>query len=297
MTDKIGHLLQHHPGGLTMLPDQFAWLQIQRGYLIYVLSILFSENVVVCVPLQSFVLYSTFHQDHIIFFRWEKFALGKIRAVTIGMDKPKPAAKPKPVSKPVDPAAVPKRRGRPPNSRPAAAAEGAGGDPVSGRKGRKRKEPAEEGPSMEGVGRPVLVVPPETVGPAVEPDPVQECEGTPKSEWPTRSTFAGRPKGQDQSAEIWDDRRNAFYSRVPQKYWKDALERDYWRLCVEHGDTTMGVDKFIEKMEPGKGAAKAKAKVPCPKIFINEYILFGFPIYRFSQLLCTHCLVLVKVIC
>jgi hypothetical protein len=50
MTDKIGHLLQHHPGGLTMLPDQFAWLQIQRGYLIYVFSILFSENVVLCVP-------------------------------------------------------------------------------------------------------------------------------------------------------------------------------------------------------------------------------------------------------
>lgn len=202
--------------------------------------------------------------------------------MTIGMEKPKATAKPKPVSKPLDSAAVPKRRGRPPKSRPAAAAEGAAdGDPVSGRKGRKRKEPAEEGPCMEGVGKPVLVVPPETVGPGMEPDPVQECEGTPKSEWPTRSTFAGRPKGQDQSAQIWDDRRNAFYSRVPQKYWKDALERDFWRLCVEHGDTTMGVDKFMMKMEPCKSAAKAKAKVPCQKKLNKHFILKGFPLQGF----------------
>jgi hypothetical protein len=115
----------------------------------------------------------------------------------------------------------------------------------------------------------------------MEPDPVQECEGTPKSEWPTRSTFAGRPKGQDQSAQIWDDRRNAFYSRVPQKYWKDALERDFWRLCVEHGDTTMGVDKFMMKMEPCKSAAKAKAKVPCQKKLNKHFILKGFPLQGF----------------
>ena len=134
---------------------------------------------------------------------------------------------------------------------------------------------------MEGVGKPVLVVPPETVGPGMEPDPVQECEGTPKSEWPTRSTFAGRPKGQDQSAQIWDDRRNAFYSRVPQKYWKDALERDFWRLRVEHGDTTMGVDKFMMKMEPCKSAAKAKAKVPCQKKLNKHFILKGFPLQGF----------------
>ena len=143
---------------------------------------------------------------------------------------------------------APKRRGRPPKNH-----DGQVAPPARQCRKRKTSEPVQEddGPAVKGLGKPAPLVPPEHVP-----------ENPANPSWPTRATFAGRHKGGDQSGEVFEKRRKDFYQNVPQKYWKDSLERDYWRLCVENdGDTHLGVQKFMMKMEPNKSTAKVKAQV------------------------------------
>eukprot|EP00435_Cladocopium_sp_Y103_P029351 s1605_g7.t1 len=54
--------------------------------------------------------------------------------------------------------------------------------------------------------------------------------------WPTRATFAGRrcPPGGPAAAK-WQSNRKSFYSNVSQEFWKDDLERKFWRLTMTMG--------------------------------------------------------------
>lgn len=66
-------------------------------------------------------------------------------------------------------------------------------------------------------------------------DPLFGIASTPATEplvesqpqqWPTPSTFAGRPK----TNAIWDERREMYYKSFSPVHWKDGLERQFWRL-------------------------------------------------------------------
>ena len=201
--------------------------------------------------------------------RWEQFAPGKVRAVHIEKQKNTSTVNPDGEVVP----AAPKKRGRPPknhakpdeakdlDARPKAKAKAKDGPCPA----KVREE--EDGPGTQGSGRAVLAVPPADPGMVVaSPEPPSGSSDNPHQKadhhtWPTRSTFAGRPRGADGSsgADLWDSRRSKYYTDVPNEFWKDGLERQYWKLCVDLDDPSKAVTAFMAIMSPPKQPPKAKA--------------------------------------
>ena len=184
----------------------------------------------------------------------------------------------------------PKKRGRPPKNkdqsqetpetiRPKAKAKAKG----------PRSMQHDEGPCVSGVGRAVLAVPNSEVVDegvddlfkAAEITAASPCDSKPKpcDTWPSRSTFAGRPRGADgsASADLWDARRAQFYTEVPCDFWKDPMEREYWRMCVELDDASKAVEKFMDKMKPESKAprAKGKAKAKSAVIWLSYDMIYN----------------------
>ena len=166
--------------------------------------------------------------------------------------------------------AAPKKRGRPPKNQDGSQ-DAVRPKSKSGKAPRRMQE--EDGPSVNGVGKAVLAVPSTDTGagaddlfkaeqPQVEQPKAVACASNPKDTWPTRSTFAGRPRGADgsTSAELWDARRANFYADIPREYWKDSNEREYWRMCVECEDSSKAVQQFMDKVATKDTTKKACAK-------------------------------------
>ena len=201
--------------------------------------------------------------------RWEKFAPGKVRAVHIEKQKNTNT-----VNTDGDVVlAAPKKRGRPPkNTTKTDEAKDLDARPKAKAKAKNgpcpRKLQEEDGPSTKGSGRAVLAVPPADPGMVLDSPEPPSCSSEKPHEkadhdtWPTRSTFAGRPRGSDgsSSAELWDSRRSKYYTDVPCEFWKDGLERQYWKLCVDLDDPSKAVAAFMGIMNPPQQSPKAKAK-------------------------------------
>ena len=182
--------------------------------------------------------------------RWEKFAPGPVRSVT--------------VSKGGDPG-EPKRRGRPPKRKDDShhaepevpEVKPLEGDQVFGPRSKKRS----------------TVVPPpveETMSP-VAPRTIDFGAGDTQP-WATRATFAGRKKPDNpEAAGVFEARRSKFYGSVPSHFWKDGLERLFWNKCVASDSMDVAMDEFLkdqgvvpsssqETSRKGRGRGGAKAK-------------------------------------
>ena len=74
-------------------------------------------------------------------------------------------------------------------------------------------------------------------------DEPEEEEEPPIEAWPTRKTFAGRicPANEDGK-----QKRAAFYGNVPSKYWRDDLEREWYKLFTLEKTTKQAVDEFLQ---------------------------------------------------
>lgn len=204
--------------------------------------------------------------------RWEKFAPGPVRLITVGPDKSAPQ---------VDDKGQPRPKGKPgrPRKDPNAKAQ-----PKAA--GRKRKaQPQDEVFTGERLESPMVAVPAAISGNGDNGDtlfqnhgaePASQAVENPESSWPTRSTFAGR----NNNGDVWEERRSAFYKSIPKTHWKDGEERKFWRLCVD-SSVDDAVKKFLADVAvpshtptPGsavkprvkaKAKAKSAAKLRLPK--------------------------------
>lgn len=173
--------------------------------------------------------------------RWERYAPGPVRAITVAKAKAK---------------GEPKARGRK-------------------RKNTEDPEEVIDDPTVhDGV-----YASKSTSGVAVPPEPPSEIpdlstaapeesevDTTP---FPTRATFAGRNrKGSVQHELDFDARRTKFYEWVPSSFWKDHFERAFWAKCVESENMEVAIKSFLidlgfdpSKIKPRTAAAKdPKAK-------------------------------------
>ena len=196
--------------------------------------------------------------------RWEKFAPGPIRAVTVAQSG--------------DPS-VPKRKGRPPkrkgqNGDDGNHAEPSEVKPLEGEQvfGPRSKKRGVTVPAVEEVMSPVA---PRTID-------FGSPETTQHQPWPTRSTFAGRKKPDNkEAADVFEARRSKFYGSAPSHVWKEGRERSFWTKRVELDNLDSAMEKCLNEQgvqssscpaaSPkgkgrgrGRGAAKAKAKVKEP---------------------------------
>ncbi|CAJ1382321.1 unnamed protein product [Effrenium voratum] len=132
-------------------------------------------------------------------------------------------------------------------------------NPEPKKRGRKRKAAnVFQGQSSKG---------PDTV-PAV-PAVLDAAQQVPEERppWPTRATFAGRKQPQDEGGKAtFLERRERFYQCMDVRYWKDGLEREFWRLCGSTHDLDQACKMFMNKMEPGvdnnpgKGRGRGKGR-------------------------------------
>lgn len=180
--------------------------------------------------------------------RWEKFAPGPVRVVTVGPDKTM-----KDQRTPQDPP-EPKRRGRKRKGPEKKPDDVFTGDLVGGG-GVTVPMVATDDDALFGADNSTGSIPNEALPPQ-----------NPQPAWPTRATFAGRKN----TGAVWEQRRAAFYQSIPSSHWKDALERDFWNLCASESTLDDAVQKFLAKEVPSpsdaqprcepKRSAKAKAK-------------------------------------
>lgn len=173
--------------------------------------------------------------------RWERYAPGPVREITVAKAKVK---------------AEPKR-------------------------GRKRKTPevpeeeVDDPTVRDGVfsakSTNGLAVPPEAPSEIPNLSNVPEESEVDTTPIPTRATFAGRiRKGSVQHQLDFDARRTKFYEWVPSSFWKDHLEQEFWAKCVESENMEVAIKSFLidlgfdpSKIKPRTAAAevqKAKAK-------------------------------------
>lgn len=160
-------------------------------------------------------------------------------------------------------------------------------EPEPKRRGRKRQAKPDEVftgdlvgggvsvPAVEGGGdQPDTLFPANNSGAGSIPN---EAPPPAKPDWPTRSTFAGRKN----TGPVWEERRAAFYTKIPSSHWKDALERTFWNLCSE-STVDDAVQNFLAQEVPSdaqpsgkskkapKAKAKAKAKSSIKKPLLKE---------------------------
>ena len=186
--------------------------------------------------------------------RWEKFAPGPVKKVTITHNHPD---------------ALPKPKGRP-RKRPAESTivkPKGDGEMVFGHRSKKRGPvvpPPEDGNADDVLGDAEPSPPVD-----VEPNP-SASSGVARPSWPTRATFAGRKKPTDkEAANLFDSRREKFYQLAPSTLWRDGKEREYWKLCVQFDSCDKGITEFLKKegvcpdptpLPPGHGRAAGRGK-------------------------------------
>ena len=155
------------------------------------------------------------------FLRWERFAPGPVRAVSVIPEKPGQAR---------------------PKGKAKAKAKG---------KGVKRKaedQSAEIFRADEPNTEPSVAVPAEDQG-LPEPGANEAPVDPPAFPLPERSNFAGRTKPNTPAGlKIFEERRDKFYASLPAHFWRDKLQREYWLLCNETpDDLDAAIAKFREK--------------------------------------------------
>ena len=166
--------------------------------------------------------------------KWEKFAPGPVRRVTVA-------------SAPLADPAQPKKRGRPPKRKDETIAPKEG-EQIFGPMSKRRSQ----------------VVPPID---AVVPVDLFVASGAPsgappeKVAWPTRATFAERKKpGGEEAAMVFETRRSKFYESVPSDLWRDGLESD-WNECVKCGSEGEAVDTFLKNHGPGHSTRASSSRL------------------------------------
>ena len=95
---------------------------------------------------------------------------------------------------------------------------------------------------------------------------------------PSRATFAGRLQT-EANAKLFDSRRELFWKGVPESFWKDHFEREFWKLCtdIKPAKDSEALAQFLKRhaidstatqacsSEVPRPKAKAKAKSKLPK--------------------------------
>ena len=198
MIGKLGHRCLSRNGGSLPAHGQLVWSQVQRGAL-------------VCIEaLTSQLAANLGAPNNCALCRWERFAPGPVRAVTVAPDKPCKGPK-----------AAPKKRGRKRKNEDEQQADGEGNNAAL----------FQDQEGVAGVAVPAVTEGPDIAAAAEavpEPAPVQDLT----AKFPTRATFAGRAKtGTEDAQAMFDNRRTAFYQGTPEHSGRTRLNESFGKLA------------------------------------------------------------------
>ena len=248
MRGKYGPLWLHQLGGSQQLHGQLDWSLTLKGDLIQIQSDLIGSSNFQGGDSKWISNIKPKNLPAIASVRWERFAPGRVRTITVNKAKAK---------------AEPKARGRKRKSPPDDICDPEVHDGVFDSKSTHGIAVPPEPPSeIEGLGGSNQVLP-------------AESDATPI---PTRATFAGRVrKGSVQHELDFDARRTKFYEWVPSSFWKDHFEREFWNKCVESENLEVAIKSFLMDIgfDPSKIQPRSVTAAKVPKSTAQPKVAAG----------------------